>query len=592
MSSDRIAFAGTVTAEGRRIKGSVLIKDQRTYRNGEYVMVDPAALIKADMSSAFASMEHDDAKLLGVTANGTLTINRTEQGFDYEIDNLPNTSYANDALELVRGGYVTGSSFEIDGLHSKFEVDPVDGKRIRIYDRIERFASVSPVRDPAFPSMAAAFKKETSEMSEAVQPVETPAPPAPVAAPVAQFTETPKGDSWAPLAKRLSTEQIEGQMESMFAQAQGNLTGDMLDGYEAFANELDERKKTDADAKARAERMAQFHALRMGRVPKAPQSSEMFASEDYNQAFSKYLRDGRPAHMEQFAQSIAGDGTQGGFTVPDGFLNRITERLKAFGGIAKHAEELTTTTGESLRWGSNDDTSNTSAIAAEGAAGTAGADLEFGSIELGAFSYDSNGTGNVPLKVSLELIQDSAFDIASLVERKLSQRIGRKQASHFATGMGGTEPFGLLSKTADAMTATVVSMALPEHVLQADSEYRDQGNCRWILSDTSLLKIWQSQDTTNRPMIVPGEGLDGKPAQMLWGYPYQIDPAAGDLVAFGDIKLGYVVRRVRGIQLLVDPYTAQSTRQVAYHAWARADANVNDSYAVSVSTWSGVSADT
>ena len=213
-------------------------------------------------------------------------------------------------------------------------------------------------------------------------------------------------------------------------------------------------------------------------------------------------------------------------------------------------------------------------------------------MELGAFSYAATGTGNAPLKVSLELIQDSAFDITGLVSNALGERIGRKQALHLATGIGGSEPVGLLSKTLDTMTATAVSLAGPEHIFQVDSEYRNGGNARWVMSDTTLAKLWTAQATSNEPLFQPGRTLDGKPFDVFFGYPITIDPAAGNLVAFGDIRRGYIIRRVRGVQVLVDPYTAQSTRQVAYYAWARMDATIQDANAYSVSTWASVTADT
>lgn len=586
MTTDRLTFASTITAEGRRIKGSVQLAGTRTFRNGEYVQVDPAALIKASTKGIFASWEHDDGKLLAADSNGTLTVTRHEQGFDYETSELPDTTYANDALELVRGGYVTGSSFEIEGLRSDFTTDP-DGTRVRTYTGIKHFRSVSPVRDPAFPSTSAAFAKE-NPVTDILDEPETPAP-APEAP---KFTAAPDAESetFAAQAKRMELAELESWLDNLAA---GPLTPARQAMYKAFAAEYDSRKAVDAEARDRAERISLAHDIRRGKGPKAPATNELFSSDDYNAAFAQYLRDGRPSHMEQFAQSIAGDGTQGGFTVPDGFLAKVTTRLKAFGGIAGIAEEITTSSGESLRWPYLDDTSNTGAIATEGSApASGGADLVFDSVELGAFSYAATGTGNAPLKVSLELIQDSAFDITGLVSNALGERIGRKQALHLATGIGGSEPVGLLSKTLDTMTATAVSLAGPEHIFQVDSEYRNGGNARWVMSDTTLAKLWTAQATSNEPLFQPGRTLDGKPFDVFFGYPITIDPAAGNLVAFGDIRRGYIIRRVRGVQVLVDPYTAQSTRQVAYYAWARMDATIQDANAYSVSTWASVAADT
>jgi HK97 family phage major capsid protein len=593
---DRIAFTGTVTTEGRNIRGSVVLAGFRTFRNNEWVEVDPAAVVKADATDVMARFDHEPNKVLGRTTNGTLTVNRTDQGIDYEIRDLPNTTYANDALELVRGGYVPGSSFEIEGMRSTFSTDP-DGTRVRRITSIKRLSDVSPTFDPAFPSSAAAFSKE-SDVTEKTEAPEIPKadPPkteAPKVEVPAQFTQTDTYATAEAFARKQDLGGLEAAMENILT---GEMTPAKSEVYDAFAKVYDERKKADAEAKDRFERMKLAQDLRRGKGPKAPKDdADLFASDDYLEAWSGkrgYMRTGDPRGLEQFAQAVAGDGSQGGYAVPDGYRNVIVERMVAYGGIAGLAETLTTSTGESLRWPSNDDTANTAAIAAEGVAGTAGADLTFGNIELGAFSYDANGTGNVPLKVSLELIQDAAFDIASFVGRKLGERIGRKQATDLANGGGGTAPTGLFTKAADTMTATVASLAAPEHVFQVDAAYRDGGNCRFVMSDTTLVKFWQAQ-AAGLPIFIPGgSSIGASPHGTLYGFPVSIDAAAGNNVAFGDIRAGYIIRRVRGVQVLVDPYTAQGTRQIAYHAWARMDATIQDSNAYSVSSYSGVSADT
>lgn len=431
-------------------------------------------------------------------------------------------------------------------------------------------------------------------------PVPEPTPdPEPPKAPEAKFAKAKSGaDDWAAAAAAFSTQQIEATMDSIFEQANGDLTGELLDRYEGFAKVLADRKQADAADEGRIERMKTLHNLRLGRVPKAPEHANFTADPGFAAAFGKYLRSTRETlarnseEMAQFAQTIAGSGAEGGFTVPDGFIAKLTERLKAFGGIASAASEITTSTGESLRWPYIDDTANKAVIAAEDTQAASGADLVFDSIELGAFEYDATGASGNPIEVSLPLLQDSAFDLEALLLRLLGKRIGRKQADHWATGAGGTEPVGLLTKAADTMTATVASLAAVEHVFQVDSEYRNGGNAKWVMSDTTLAKLWGAQATTNEPLFQPNRTINGKPFDTVLGYPIIIDPAAGDLVAFGDIDAGYIIRRVRGVQLLVDPYTAQKRRAVQYHAWARADGNIQDPNAYSVSSWAGVSADT
>ena len=590
--TERIAFRAEVTSEGRSIRGSVTLAGQRTRRGGELVEVDPAAIVRADVSRVVGVWEHDPHKILGRPGNGTLALRRTDQGIEYELTDIPNTSFGNDALELVRGGYVVGSSFSIEGpFKYAFSTDPDTGERVRRITHISALTDVSPVSDPAFTaSTAAAFSKEY-DVSEPI--VETP-PTIKEDAPKATFAQVPddKSETYRTAEAFANKQDLAG----LEAAIENILTGDMTpakaEAHDAFTKVYDERRKADTEAKDRFERMKLAQDLRLGRGPKPPAPSEQFASADYREAFSQYLRSGNQRLMEQFAQTISGDGTQGGFTVPDGFIAKIVERMKAYGGIADAADEITTTTGESLRMPYIDDTANKAVIAAEATQAASGADLVFDSIELGAFEYDATGPSGEPIEVSLSLIQDSAFDMEALLTKLLGKRIGRKQADHFATGGGGTEPVGLLTKAADTMTATVASLAAAEHILQVDSEYRNSGDARWVMSDTTLAKIWTAQSTTNEPLFLPGRTINGKPFDTVYGYPVTIDAAAANLVAFGDIKAGYLIRRVRGVQLLVDPYSTQKRRTVAYHAWARADANIQDPNAYSVSSWSGVSADT
>jgi HK97 family phage major capsid protein/HK97 family phage prohead protease len=583
--TDRIAFAGPVSLEGRRIRGSVTLAGERTWRGGEWLEVDPAALVRADASDVIGRWEHDPSKVLGRSSNGTVRVNRTETGIDYEID-VPDTSYGNDLITLMNRGDIRGSSFEIEGLRHSFSTDP-DGTRVRRITSIKRLTDVSPVTDPAFVNTnAATFSKETSDMEETI--VE-PTAQAPVIIPEAPSDTYATAEAFA---RKQDLSGLEQAMENLIA---GGLeTAARQETYAAFAKVYDNRRGADADAKERSERLALAHQLRTGKGPKAPKATrETVESEDYLHAFDRYMRTGDKVLMEQFAQSIAGTGAEGGYTVPDGFLKRISERQLAYGGVRKVGEIITTGDGQSLRWPSNDDTSNSAAVVAEGVAGTAGADLVFGTVTLGAFSYSSNGTGNVPLKVSRELLQDSAFDVEAFVGRKLGERIGRKQAVDLAVGAGTTLPFGLLSKTPDTMTATKTRAAAVEMEFQVDAAYREQGNCGWIMSDTVLALYRNAVDLSGRPLWLANAdaGMTTRPGGILNGYPVTIDNAAGTLVAFGDFRQGYIIRDVKSVEVLVDPYTYSSTRQIGYHAWARMDANIQDAFAYSVSQFSGVSAD-
>lgn len=318
---------------------------------------------------------------------------------------------------------------------------------------------------------------------------------------------------------------------------------------------------------------------------------------DEDRAFEHYLRTGQPNSDLEFRAQSVGTTTAGGYTVPEGFRNKITEKLLSFGGVQTVAETITTESGNPLPWPTNDDTSNTAELVAENAApASAGADLVFGVKTLGAYKIVSEGTGNLPLKVSVELLQDSAFNVEDLVARKLAMRIARKEAAYFASGTGSGEPQGILTGgtssdeiTTQATGATYAELVAAVHVV--DAAYRDGGQCHWVMHDGILAKIEQLVDGASRPLIYDQatSGIGNKPGKFLLGYPVVIDNSfpstwgdAAKTVVFGDISSGYVIRRVKDFQLVVLHELYAVNGQVAFMGWTRVDALTQDAAAYTV----------
>jgi HK97 family phage major capsid protein len=311
-------------------------------------------------------------------------------------------------------------------------------------------------------------------------------------------------------------------------------------------------------------------------------------------AFNHYLRTGRENQdiTELRAQSVGTDSA-GGYLVPDVMRDKIVERLKAFGGLAGAVEEITTSGGELLRWPTLDDTANAGVIAAEGTApASGGADLVFGEKTLGAFKYVAPGASNLPLRVSVELLQDSHFDIQGLVTRKLGERIARAQAVHWVTGNGTTEPFGIDTGTSGtAFTSAGITYAeLVAAVHEIDPAYR--ANASWSFNDATMAKIESIVDTTGRPILnTSTDGIATGPSNArLLGYPVVIDQAFPTYTdggtnkwgVFGDLRAAYVIRRVKDLTLIVNPYSRANEGQVEYTLWARADGTVQDTNAYRV----------
>lgn len=356
-----------------------------------------------------------------------------------------------------------------------------------------------------------------------------------------------------------------------------------------------------AQAAQRHEEIEKRHAAYLTPV-NAPLHVDGKPDDTLDRAFNHYLRTGKEnADIVELRAQSEGVGTEGGYLVPESFRNKIVDRMKAFGGIGNVVENLDTTDGRTLPWPTIDDTSNVGEIVNEGGTFTSGADLVFGTASLGAYSYMAGGGSSLPLRVSRELIQDAAFDVEALVSNKLGMRIARIQAPHLISGTGTNEPKGLVhGKTGVQLAANtgVTYDDLINFIHSVDPDYRESGQCRWGFNDTSLATLEKIKDSHGDPIWRPagadmGTNAGGGVSGRLLGYPVTIDQGFANISlasgtvnwgVFGDLLEGYVRRRVREVEILVNPYSRMANRQVEYSAWARMDATVQNANAYSALT--------
>jgi HK97 family phage major capsid protein len=344
--------------------------------------------------------------------------------------------------------------------------------------------------------------------------------------------------------------------------------------------------------------------------PGTPETSEVSREALREEAFGAYLRGGmgsltpeQRAVMVEHRASPQGVGVpaDGGYLVPPGYRAIMTETLKEFGGLMQLANVITTSTGNPLQWPTNDDTGSVGAILNEHSA-IAEAGVTIGTKTVGAFMYTSK-----LVRVSLQLLQDSAFDLDTWLPRKLGERIGRAVADDLVNGTGTTEPFGILptavSGTTTALTAAnfmsggggagahlgydaIINL---EH--SVDPAYRARGNCRFLLSDQALKILRKYKDQDGRPLWQPVP-VPGMPATIN-GQPYTIDQAmpsgttgAGDFAAthrpvlFGDFRAGLLVRQALDVQAVRLAERYAEMLQVGFFGFMRLDAVPDDAAAV------------
>jgi HK97 family phage major capsid protein len=313
------------------------------------------------------------------------------------------------------------------------------------------------------------------------------------------------------------------------------------------------------------------------------------------EAFREYLRTGDEHELRAMGTTT---GSSGGYTVPQGFWAKVTTSAKAFGGLRRLAESIPTDTGNDLPWPTNDDTGNVGHILGENTADDEG-DVEFGEKTLGAYTYTSK-----IVRVSMQLAQDTGIDLESFVANRLGRRIGRAQAPHLISGTGASQPQGLLTgitvgKTTAANNAITYN-ELMDLVASVDPAYlagdevdgdplgAPPEGVAWLMNFATYTYLGKIRDDSGgaglgRPLLEPS--VDGRRSRTLAGYPIVIDqgmPAIGSAtkpIAFGNIRQAYVVRTVKGGEVLrlVERYA--DVLQVGFLAFERADGLVQDASA-------------
>lgn len=329
------------------------------------------------------------------------------------------------------------------------------------------------------------------------------------------------------------------------------------------------------------------------------------ARDDYNEAYDIYLRRGSSqltvehrnvlakyrVDMEARAQSVGTD-SEGGFTVPEGFAGFITETMNDFSGLLGAAsgaggpQLLTTASGNTIPFPTNDDTGNAGVILAENAAVT-DLDTVFGERTLTAFMYTSR-----LIRVSLQLLQDEAVNLQAYLGNILGKRLGRAVSPHFAVGTGSGEPTGVATAAFDGAVdisagagITHIDLLDIEHAL--DPAYRRRG-AQWVFNDSTLRAIKGLLDTNLRPLWLPADVAtlaQGGAGPMLMGYGYIVDQGMESIVigdrpiVFGDLS-EFIIRVVLGVNLFKFEERFMDNLQKGFMGYARYDSNLIDTQAV------------
>ena len=305
------------------------------------------------------------------------------------------------------------------------------------------------------------------------------------------------------------------------------------------------------------------------------------ATEEYNKAFWDMMR-GNTSLEVRDALSVGVD-QNGGFTVPDEFERQLVQALEENNIFRSLAKTIRTNSGTRTIPIATD--SGSASWIEEGAA-IQESDMSFSQETLSAYKL------GCMIKVSNELLNDSAFDIASHIAHRFGVRFGNAEEDAFINGTGPSAnpqmtpsmPTGILT----SLTPTAGNTTANAQTVHFDNIYKlyyslkspYRRNSSFLCNETLLLQLMLIKDKNDNYIWKPGLEI-GKPDTILGrpihtsGYmPAITGNATQDknkkVLLFGDFSYYWIAdRQNRTLKRLNELYAV--TDQVGFIGTQRVD---------------------
>ncbi len=310
-------------------------------------------------------------------------------------------------------------------------------------------------------------------------------------------------------------------------------------------------------------------------------------------AFEKYLRNGMGSlsanersimgELRGTATQIAGTDSLGGFLVPQDFSNELDMATLFTGEVERLAKKLNTAGGALLDYPTINDTATDAGLTSEAAAVTV-QDMTFANAQLSAYNYASQ------VKVSMQLLQDNAFDLNSFLAEAMGERIARATNAAFSTGSGSSQPEGIVTGSALGNTAAGATAITADDVLDTiysiDPSYRNKPTFGLMAHDNIIAAIRALGIGSNNdyPIWQPGLAI-GQPDR-IFGVPVYVNNDMQSSIATGTKTLlaadfsKFVVRSAGGVQMVRLNERYMDELEIGFVSFARKDSKVLDTRAI------------
>src|SRR5690606_1638578 len=290
------------------------------------------------------------------------------------------------------------------------------------------------------------------------------------------------------------------------------------------------------------------------------------ASTEYRRAFWGYVRRSLSGLFPDEVRVLnVGTDAEGGYLVPDEFHRELVEALAEQNVMRGLARIIQTGSGDRLIPVVVDH--GVATWTGESAAYTE-SDAEFNRITLGAHKLARI------TRVTEELLNDSAFDIAAFLTQAFARTFGDAEEAAFVNGDGVNKPRGVLLDAQVGVTAAAATAITADELIdlfhKLPTPYRARAS--WLMHDSTAATVRKLKDSNNQYLWQPG--LQAGVPDILLGRPVRTSrympeiASTAKTVAFGDFSFYWIAdRQSIGIQRLVELEAA--TGQVGFRMFER-----------------------
>lgn len=290
------------------------------------------------------------------------------------------------------------------------------------------------------------------------------------------------------------------------------------------------------------------------------------ASDAYKNAFWKLMQNNQLSYSVHDTLQIGTD-SEGGYLVPDEYEATLIDKLtdenimrglatiitsangdKKIPVVASHGEAVWTDEGE--EYTESDD--------------------EFGTVSLGAHKLSTI------IKVSEELLNDSAFNLEIYISSEFARRMGAAEELAFINGNGTGKPTGVINTAEVGVTSASANAITTDEIIDLYHSLRTpyRKNAAFLANDSTIKAIRKLKDSNNQYLWQPGLQA-GQPDTILnrpiHTSAYMPEIGGGNkILLFGDLKYYWIAdRQGRSFQRLNELFAKNG--QVGFRVFQRVD---------------------